>query len=360
MWVVIIALASCQDLAGNPDQGSAGETAKAETVAGAYPSLHTVPPRPELSYPVKQRRAIVEGLIADRENARYTSAVVRYRSGLSNIPPPEEKPVAAVPLELAPEPQDDASAPSVAPIDRPDVNETPSLTYERDDLDTFMQDMLDSTGAARGEPQASASPRGPATPGARPSAGPVVAAGAGPQGRTQVVPATMPARPPAPASTSGTATAANENGHGAPPSPAPRRPGAAAAESGAGAAAVRTPVEKPAPETAMIDVAGGLVVVEVAPDDDPEMALVSVAFGPGSAALPPDEQARLERLLGEAKARGARVRIVGEAAAPALALDRARAVGLALVQGGLPADRLEMTLAQDGAGDRARLFLAAP
>jgi hypothetical protein len=41
-------------------------------------------------------------------------------------------------------------------------------------------------------------------------------------------------------------------------------------------------------------------------------------------------------------------------------LDRARAIGLALVQRGLPPDRLEMTLAAGAAGDRARLFLASP
>ena len=117
---------------------------------------------------------------------------------------------------------------------------------------------------------------------------------------------------------------------------------------------------KPAPGTAQIEVADGLVAIEVPPGDDRAMALASIAFGPGSAALPPDASARLERLLGEANAQGARVKIVGEADAPALALDRARAVGLALVQGGLPADRLEMTLAHDGAGDRARLFLAVP
>jgi outer membrane protein OmpA-like peptidoglycan-associated protein len=357
MWVVIVALASCQDLAGDTAQGSAGESAQEAantepvTVAEGYPSLHTVPPRPELSYTVKQRRAIVEGLVADRENARYTSAVVRYRAGLSSMPPPESKPVAAVPLELGPEPRDDAAARSVAPIDRPDVDATPGRTYDRDDLDSFMQDLLDSQGAARGEPQARAAP-----PGAKPSAAPVLAADT-PQARAQVVPATMPARPPAPASTSGVVTAAAESQHVAPPSPAPRRPAAGA--SAAGVAAGRTLVEKPAAETATIDVAGGLVAVEVAPDD-PEPALTSVAFVPGSAALTPDEQARLERFLGEANARGARVKIVGEAAAPALALDRARAVGLALVQGGLPADRLEMTLAHDGAGDRARLFLASP
>ena len=45
MWVVVMVLASCQNLA--------GETASTGTVArepAGYPSLHTVPPRPQLSY----------------------------------------------------------------------------------------------------------------------------------------------------------------------------------------------------------------------------------------------------------------------------------------------------------------------
>ena len=116
----------------------------------------------------------------------------------------------------------------------------------------------------------------------------------------------------------------------------------------------------PAPGSAQIDVADGLVAIEVAPGEDPSPSLQSIAFAPGSAALPPDAAAHLAQFLGAANAQGARVKIVGEAEAPDLALDRARAVGLALVQGGLPADRLEMGLAQDGTGDRARLFLASP
>ncbi|MGH6900778.1 MAG: hypothetical protein ACREJ5_30200, partial [Geminicoccaceae bacterium] len=152
-------LASCQDLAGGP--------ARTDTVAAAqpYPSLHTVPPRPQLSYPVEQRRAIVDRLIADRENARYTSAVIRYRTGLSSMPPPEPETLpdtlAAVPPEVDPEARGTPSAPSAAPSERPVADETTGPIYQDDDLDSFMQDMLDDqVDEPPGEaPEARAAPR---------------------------------------------------------------------------------------------------------------------------------------------------------------------------------------------------------
>jgi outer membrane protein OmpA-like peptidoglycan-associated protein len=177
----------------------------------------------------------------------------------------------------------------------------------------------------------------------------------------------VPAAAPEPAGAAGATAAANERAPISPPAPVkPAMPvdvalvTAPEAPTVAAGGAPAQPLMKPAPETPQIEVADGLVAIDVPPDDDRAIALVSIAFGPGSAALPPDASARLERLLGAANARGAEVKIVGEADAPALALDRARAVGLALVQGGLPADRLEMTLAHDSAGDRARLFLGVP
>ena len=52
-----------------------------------YPSVATVPPKPQLSYTVEQKRAIVDALVADQKNARYTSEMVRYRSGVNGTPP---------------------------------------------------------------------------------------------------------------------------------------------------------------------------------------------------------------------------------------------------------------------------------
>jgi nicotinate-nucleotide--dimethylbenzimidazole phosphoribosyltransferase len=82
-----------------------------------YPLLQTVPPRPQLSYTVQQQREIVEALIADRENARYTSQVVRYRSGLSTLPPPPAPPesnVTEAPEQTAPAGGEASTEPDVA------------------------------------------------------------------------------------------------------------------------------------------------------------------------------------------------------------------------------------------------------
>ena len=94
--VGIVALAACQSVywpwAAASAPNGAAEPAAATTTNDAYPNLHTVPPRPKLSYSVQQRRAIVDGLVADREMARYTDQVVRYRSGQSSLPPPPAPP----------------------------------------------------------------------------------------------------------------------------------------------------------------------------------------------------------------------------------------------------------------------------
>jgi hypothetical protein len=105
-------------------------------------------------------------------------------------------------------------------------------------------------------------------------------------------------------------------------------------------------------------VADGLVAIEVEPAEEDAVPLGSIAFEPGSAALPAAALPVLAEWLAVADAHSDRVRVVGEAPAPGLALDRARTVGLALMRGGLSAARLELSHAEGG-GDRARLFLAA-
>jgi hypothetical protein len=152
------------------------------------------------------------------------------------------------------------------------------------------------------------------------------------------------------------------------PRPAPAKPAALADASApepdterSTGARMPGPVPKPMPKGAEIDIADGVVGID-AGRSRPRVggALGSVAFEPESAMLTPHAMYRLRQLLAEAAAREARIQVVGEAAAPALALDRALAVGLALVQSGIPADRLELTLARGGSSDQAQLFLAAP
>ena len=473
-------LASCQD--GAEEAGPNG------AVPAGYPSLHTVPSRPELSYTVEQRRAIVDGLIADRENARYSNQVVRYRTGLSGLPPPDRPLVAAAPLTPAPDvPNAGAPPPSTMPMpDRPVGAPETEFDSNDDDLDSFMEEMeppgeiapgpesnaasvgraIVRAGAARPVDPAAAAYGGPAPaavwaipaktaglptaasatgsrkassararieptlagrapgvvwgmldlPGRRvgPVAGargaqvadasrtsaraasspvprPVAAAavdrpdsGEGLR-RTETTLAgrapgvvwgmvDMPDKPARPAAAANAAPVANTTAAPGVASPVAGMPAPTTSDQGettdgnekgvapATTALAERPDREPRLETpadvAGIEVGDGLIAVSFTPGTD-GVALASIDFAPGSATLPPDASARLERYLAEVKGPDVHIRVIGEADTPALALDRALAVGLALVQRGIPADRLELTLAQDAAGDQVRLSAVA-
>lgn len=103
------------------------DTAEAETAAGAevraradaaeaaaddaaYPALSSVPDRPALSAPSVRQR-VVEGLIADRENARYTDDAPRVV--------PASKPEAAAPLEPGSVAVSPAGGPRPSQLDQP-------------------------------------------------------------------------------------------------------------------------------------------------------------------------------------------------------------------------------------------------
>ena len=86
---------------GPSDGEAAQEAAFAEPVPGAdapYPKLSTVPPMPSRTT-ISEMKAIAEGLIADRENARYTDQVIR-RGG--EVPEPAPAPA---PPQPAPAPE---------------------------------------------------------------------------------------------------------------------------------------------------------------------------------------------------------------------------------------------------------------
>ena len=196
MWVLMIALASCQDVAEQPGP------IEPVTFAPEYPSLHTVPARPQLTYTVEQKRAIVDMLIADRVNARYTDGVVRYRAGLSSEPPPPAPALAAVP-------ESELRALGAAPAITPPVGARPApatipeteFQQEKDSLDSFMQDMVNgrtrSQGPANpapaGRPDANAAPLG--TSRAEASASELIAQPAAYPPRSQVVVLAMPPDP---------------------------------------------------------------------------------------------------------------------------------------------------------------------
>jgi hypothetical protein len=111
------------------DDGASATSSPAPVADAAadsgYPPLQSVPPRPQLSYTIQQQRQIVEALIADRENARYTSQVVRHRSGVSSLPPPPTPPEPAPAVTIEP----DVASPQATGRERPLADQETLLDF---------------------------------------------------------------------------------------------------------------------------------------------------------------------------------------------------------------------------------------
>jgi hypothetical protein len=379
--VGLVALTACQYVDGSRSApGTAGrdrlELAGIEPPAAAsseYPSLYSVPPRPRLSYTVQQQRAIVEGLVGDRELARYTDQVVRYRSGQSTLPPPPAPPrdVAAVATAEPGEPAPAAPVESgPAPFDDDSGFGGLNDSNDQDTLESFVDDLardpLRERADETGVPDAPEEP-----PAEEEDSGGFLDWLGGLWGRAEPEAsaaelATVPAMQPAPVAAPAVEMPDAAFSDTLPPRPRFKGPGIAiGAEgvaieggqasgtgraTGAGDAAAGNAGTSPLPAAAVVSA-------------EPRAASVpagQIAFAPVSAELPTDASAQLEEVLARAKSQGAVIRILGEASVPALALDRARAVGIALVRLGAGASDLEMTLAPGASGDQARLLLAGP
>jgi hypothetical protein len=421
--VGVLALAGCQRVAEPAPPDQMGTTA-ATANDTAYPSLYTVPPRPKLSYNVEQRRAIVDGLIADRANARYTDQVVRYRTGRSTLPPPPAPP--PVVAEAVPDTTAEPGAAGEPASSSPETSETGGSATTptgsgQDTLGEFMSQMVRDSKQTRpgggGEDNYASGPgflgwlRGllglspePAPPAASakpdagsPTAAPATSADAGaavrsgpPSGAEAERPAVVSEARPAVESSAVAAPAAEFQQAMAPGRADQRQPalnghaagqrladdddaGAARPEPGsvgiavdAGSVAIEIgpPALKPVPAAASASTPGATIAtVNTMPAPKKPVAGTSagrVAFAPGSAELPAGIGPELEKVLATARTRDAAIRIVGEADAATLALDRARAVAIALVRLGARAGDLSMSLAPHATGNEVRLLLAAP
>lgn len=381
----MVALASCQNVDGEPagpgpaaadPAGQASGAALEPPAQEGYPELYTVPPRPTLSYTVEQRRAIVDGLVADRENARYTSQVVRYRSGLSELPPPEAPPapaqaadsVAALPGTVA------VPAPQVVPSEQRAFEAETEVIYDDDDLGTFMEEMLRRTAPVTPAEGAPPKPEANAAPGISRIAAQMAEPVRRPGGAVTVIPASMTRPAPDPPEPQ---VAAADSRRTVPPTPALRptlalgppvpRPEvispATAPQQVAGVTRPRDPAPLPSDgDGAGIGVTGGLLVVDVDHPGSPalpvgataaptafEQPVGVIAFDPGSARLPPDTTAHVAQLLTAAKGRTKPIKVVAEGPSPVLAPVRA----------GVPADQVEVSPVGDAPGDRAGVFLAS-
>jgi hypothetical protein len=173
---MVVALAGCQmlGLGGEPDPPRPADLeGRAESVL-TYPSLHTVPPLPQLSYPVEQQREIVERLISDREHARYTDQRIRYESGLSSLPPPPAPPesladASAEADQIVPAAPAAPAAPAPAPEAMPSAPAPAPLYSDDESLDDVMQDLMRDTAPSAAAGRPAAAPAGVAPEAAAPT-----------------------------------------------------------------------------------------------------------------------------------------------------------------------------------------------
>jgi hypothetical protein len=105
-----------------------------------YPTLDTVPPRPQLGYSLEQRPAIEGQLVGDREHAAYMEAVLDYETGrTSTLPPPP--PASSLP-EAKPKASLEAKERVRGPGDSPEVEEFVADALERDRDDGELKDFI--------------------------------------------------------------------------------------------------------------------------------------------------------------------------------------------------------------------------
>jgi len=406
---MVVAGQGCQVLDGFDEDATADQQSSIAItqlpVDPAYPKLSTVPPRPQLSYSVEQHREIVERLIGDREHARYTSRQIRYRAGLSSLPPPPR-----------PEPDDEARAIARAVVGdgqpaatqpRAPRADVPSAAYgdvtdpgvaNDGDLGDFIREMVEETAPAApatAEPSPGDDPAPPdaddpsdpdasddmskapaarssARPSGEPSATPLFAwideaAGRdpsiGPEGgapkaleaslQADAAPVAAAALPP-PTGTEEQVTPAVELAAADAATakiPAAQRSDALAARAGAPSPSpVARPKLRPDPETGSGPGAEP-APAPAAPPPEGATSLVTLRFADGSAELPADATSRLRAALASLKGDGP-IEIVARGEAMTLALDRARAVALGLMRLGAGAGDLEIAAeAVPGAND---------
>lgn len=120
-------------------QASPGTSPAIPASPASYPDLADVPPRPQLSYTIEQRREVARALVADRENARYRAAVLAHATGRSDTAPTPPPPPPAAPAATPAEPA--APPPGERRIARGYVESSLNAAADDGDLRDFMRRM---------------------------------------------------------------------------------------------------------------------------------------------------------------------------------------------------------------------------
>lgn len=275
-----------------------------------YPNLATVPNAPSQATSTIDRDKLVQGLVADRANAKYNNEQLQAGSQLASIAPPPP------PVKLTP-PGTPATA-AVSPPSSPAASAPLASTTTAAKARGPQQPPAESTLAS---PTIPTTPQGQVPPPPPPT--PEVARTSPPPAPT--IPSAAPAAPPA----------------------APQlTPPAGVRAGGQPSVAMRTPAKAQNP-------------VSVSVGD--------VAFAQGSSDLAETQRSALAEIAGLYKQTGGDIRIVGHSepghsndairqriAGLDLALDRANAVAQALTKMGVPAHNIRVEAAPVGAQERPR------
>ncbi len=314
--VSVLALAACGDFWRNvPPRPAATNDPAVE--ATPYPSVNSVPARPQLSYPLEQRREIAEGLVADRANARHAGDALRRdnaRPALADQPVPLPSPPAA-PASRA---QGGTASPQGG-LALAYVEEALARDADNGTLDDFL-DRLQQP---------------PIGPGPR-SAERAAAAAAANAAQADRARRARPAAAPAPSPSDGDVLE-EQLQPGEPSLPESPQPEAAADLVPATIEPAAGDSGAPPVDTFAAPVEARATAGVTAPAA-PRLPL-AILFAVDDAAIAVRDTAKLEALA-HANSDAPQLFVVGNGPRPGLAMERARSVAALLVNAGIPAERL--------------------
>ena len=296
-----------------------------------YPNLGNVPDAPDTGMSSIDRDKLVNSLIADRDNAKYSGDDLR--AGRTNVtapppapPAPAPPPAPAASPQSAPQQPAKTSPPSAAPAQAavPPAPPAPAVAPER------------TASAAPAPTETRATPPPPA---------------AAPSRRT--APARGSEAPPKESSLSSPTVSSVPEGEAASPAPPPPQIGA----PNRAASAAPPPATKLRPPSAAKETSAA-ADTSSAPAASRHAAIsyqvADVAFAPGSALLGDKPRSTIADIVKLHQENGGTIRIIGHAEASGanaavtglnLALDRAQAVAVALIDGGVPAQAISVEAA---------------
>jgi len=352
------------------------DTRMAEAQSKSAPNLATVPERPTRASTPAERQALTQGLVADRENAKYTDDDLQPRTAQASAPAARPATPPAPPVTTPPAPAAAAPAspppPAVAAASPPSAPPTPPAAR--------------AASPAPAPPAATAQPVPPPPPPAMPQVASPPPRAAAPAAPSAPPPSPAPARAAAPPPPVAAAP---------PPAARPQAPAAAQATTvdqiyrqqlarSESAVQLRQPAAEPPPpppaqprrigalqhtarETSRSQVAyvGGTTGVPSTTIQPGEPA-ATIRFSEGTARLAATDRTTLARIAAMAQELGGRVRVVGHAGRPGgegaksevsdfnLSLDRANAVAQELMRNGISSERLKI----EAVGDAEPLVIA--